>query len=161
MNLEKFANGRYLMDKEHCENPYEEAALRHGQRENRDAKPLQNQTARRMAAPKFIEEESKLQTEAERCAVEGLVQGKEWWLRIKLARGTSNIDKLPKKDVLWDVLRYLKLNKGTVCANTVHLAIYSLPLLYIYTGTKRSNTIPVIRSIIDEHLKKIILHQGS
>ena len=119
MNEENFPNGRYLMDEEHNEDPYGEQALLHGQRQIRDGLPLPNDTSKRMAAPEFIKEEAKLQKEAETCAAEGLVEGKEWWLRIKLARGTSNIDKLPKKNVLWNVLRYLKENKGIMRSNTM------------------------------------------
>ena len=104
MNDERVPNGRYLTDKKLCEDPYSEVALLHGEREIRDDKPLQNQTARRFAAPKFLESEIALQKEAETCTAEGLAEGEKWWVRIKTVRGTSNIDKLPKKDVLWNFL---------------------------------------------------------
>ena len=57
MNQEKFPNGRYLTHAAHCEDPYSEEALRQGQRKIRDDKPLHNQTARRLATPKFLEAE--------------------------------------------------------------------------------------------------------
>ena len=156
MDAEGISKGRYLTDKDLV--PYTQAAECDGIRINRDEKTLTTQSSKRMAAPEFLVTESEEQAEKQRLSTEGIVEGSRFWEKVKNARGTCNIESLPKKDVLWNTLRFLKLAKGPKTRSTVQVICHTIDE-HLKNMIFASTTItPTMESATAQTVGKVVLH---